>query len=263
MLPGSSSTTAWTCSSCCSAMAWRMACGEGLQVHATRLDGPRGRPPAPRPAAPRPPRSTAKAAPQPGRSAGWLLLDRPLDVLRVVVAAADDDEVLEPAGDEQLAVVRGSRGRRCAGSGAVAARRPARRRKVLRRLLRAVPVALGDAGPATPRSRRPRPAAHAAPRLGVDDDELAGPASVAAAADQRPRVRRPVGRHVARPVARQRGACRRCAATGALALRAAGDDQRGLGQAVAGVERLAAEAARREGLGEALAASRRGPARRR
>ena len=40
-----------------------------------------------------------------GRSAGWLLLDGPLDVLRVEVAAADDDQVLEPAGDEQLAVV--------------------------------------------------------------------------------------------------------------------------------------------------------------
>ena len=32
-------------------------------------------------------------------------LGRLLDVLRIVVAAADDDHVLEPAGDEQLAVV--------------------------------------------------------------------------------------------------------------------------------------------------------------
>ena len=31
--------------------------------------------------------------------------DRQLDVLRIVIDAADDDQVLEPAGDEQLAVV--------------------------------------------------------------------------------------------------------------------------------------------------------------
>ena len=34
----------------------------------------------------------------------WALVDRQLDVLRVVVDAADDDQVFEPAGDEQLAV---------------------------------------------------------------------------------------------------------------------------------------------------------------
>ena len=33
------------------------------------------------------------------------LLDRPLDVLRIMVAAADDDQVLEPAGHEQFAGV--------------------------------------------------------------------------------------------------------------------------------------------------------------
>ena len=74
------------------------------------------RPPRRRPAAPRRPRSTAKAAPPPGRSAGWLALGRQLEVLRIVVAAADDDQVLEPAGDEQLAVRAGSPGRRCAGT---------------------------------------------------------------------------------------------------------------------------------------------------
>ena len=64
---------------------------------AVDLDGERGAPPA--------------------RSAGWLPLDGPLDVLRVVVAPADDDQVLEPPGDEQLARRRGSRDRRCAGTG--------------------------------------------------------------------------------------------------------------------------------------------------
>ncbi len=32
------------------------------------------------------------------------LLDRPLDVLRIVVHPVDDDQVLQPAGDEQFAV---------------------------------------------------------------------------------------------------------------------------------------------------------------
>ena len=38
------------------------------------------------------------------RAAGWRCLDGPLDVLRVVVAPAHDDQVLDAAGDEQLAV---------------------------------------------------------------------------------------------------------------------------------------------------------------
>ena len=33
------------------------------------------------------------------------LLHRPLDVLRIVVHAVDDDQVLQPAGDEQFAVL--------------------------------------------------------------------------------------------------------------------------------------------------------------
>ena len=40
-----------------------------------------------------------------GPERGVAPLDGPLDVLRVDVAAADDDQVLEAAGDEQLAVV--------------------------------------------------------------------------------------------------------------------------------------------------------------
>ena len=36
---------------------------------------------------------------------GWLLLDGQLDVLRIVIQPADDDQILEPAGDEQFAVL--------------------------------------------------------------------------------------------------------------------------------------------------------------
>ena len=49
---------------------------------------------APRPRTPRRRSAAARVAP----------LDGPLDVLGIDVAAADDDQVLEPAGDEQLAV---------------------------------------------------------------------------------------------------------------------------------------------------------------
>ena len=44
------------------------------------------------------------------------IVDRPLEILRVILAAVDDDEVFRAAADEQLAVRRDSRGRRCAAS---------------------------------------------------------------------------------------------------------------------------------------------------
>ena len=59
-------------------------------------------PPA-RPARPR--LGVAKAALQPPRSTPAHASSAVLDVLRVVVAAADDDEVLQPAADEELAAV--------------------------------------------------------------------------------------------------------------------------------------------------------------
>ncbi len=62
---------------------------------------PRGRSPA---APPPPPASTAKAAPPPARRSAWLSLGGQLQVLRIVVPAAQDDEVLQTAGEEQLAL---------------------------------------------------------------------------------------------------------------------------------------------------------------
>ena len=74
---------------------------------------------------------------------GVALPGRPLEVLRVDVAAPDDDQVLEPAGDEQLAVaedaqVAGPEERPRAGVGRAGAERPLG-------LLGPPPVAPGDA----------------------------------------------------------------------------------------------------------------------
>ncbi len=93
-----------------------------------------------------------------------------LDVLRVDVATVDDQQVLEPAGDEEVAVASRNRGRRCAGTG----RRPRRcaRRTTSLGLCFQTPVA---------RASRCRPATRSRPRslsgsdatgLRVDDPDV-------------------------------------------------------------------------------------------
>ena len=57
------------------------------------------------------------------------LADRQLDVLRIMVQPADDDQVFQPAGDEQLAVlheaqVAGAQERALAGVLQIGAERP-------------------------------------------------------------------------------------------------------------------------------------------
>src|SRR5262249_27517170 len=74
-------------------------------------------------------------------------LDRALDVVGVVVAAADDDDVLEPTDDVELAVIVNETGVSRAQV-AVTAVEPAAERG--RRGLRVVPVTLRDAATADP-----------------------------------------------------------------------------------------------------------------
>ena len=78
----------------------------------------------------------------------WALVDRQLDVLRIVVHAADDDQVLQPAGDEQLAVVQEAQ-----VAGAQERARGRRRRRAWNVCCVAssrLPVALGHAGAGDP-----------------------------------------------------------------------------------------------------------------
>ena len=82
---------------------------------------------------------------------------RLLDVLGVVVAAADDEDVLEPAGDGAARPRGRSRDRRCGGSGSI------RRRASRRRSPRSPPAARSSpsrrsARPPTPRRPGPRAA---------------------------------------------------------------------------------------------------------
>ncbi len=178
---------------------------------------------------------------------GMARLGRGLDVLRIMVAAAQDDQVLLAPGDEQLAVLHEPE---VAGAqeGSLALARQARSER-RERLLRPVPIAGGDAG-----SRHPD-LPHLARQAGGRRRRID---------DHQPLVRQ------ARPVADQPLAVRlrhhpaRFERTGlktaldrSSAERAAADDQRRLRQSVAGIERLPPEAAGREGCGEAL--QRRGP----
>jgi len=73
--------------------------------------------------------------------------DGELDVLRVVVTAAENDEVLQPAGDEQLALGGESE---IAGPQEGAAAIAQSRGEHPLGLLRLAPVALGDARPLHP-----------------------------------------------------------------------------------------------------------------
>ncbi len=166
--------------------------------------------------------------------------------MRVVIASANDDQVLQPATDEQFAVLQKAQ---VAG----AQERPGT--AVLQigfegigGFLGALPVSLGYAGPGDPDF------AHlvgSCPghRVGVGDQELLVE-QIAPAADQRAGAGF-VGQGIEHLVFFQGFAVER-AADGRRRLEAAGDDQRGFGHAVAGIEGLAAETAGSEILGEAV-----------
>ena len=175
-------------------------------------------------------------------------LDGRLDVLGIDVAAPDDHQVLEPAGDEQLAVrqeaqVAGAEEGPLAGVGQDGAER-------LRSLLGPVPVAVRDARAGDPDLADPVGAGIGVRRLGIDDrDHLvvgdpAGADQARASASSAVVTRRPGPARSRPPGPREQRA--------RADFGAAGDQQGRLGQPVAGQERLAAEAAGRERLGEAV-----------
>ena len=193
--------------------------------------------------------STAKAAPQPGAQGRMGALGGQLEVLRIVVAAAEDDQVLEPAGDEQLAVEDEPEvaGAQEAALAAVAGEPGAGSRAPSPPAAASSPAA--TLGPATQISPT-RPGGSADRGLGIDDRDPLRP-SQAPPQPTRPRTAAPLaGRH--RLVPLQRAAASTARTRKPPARRAAGDEEGRLGQAVAGVEGLAAEAAGGEGRGEAL-----------
>src|ERR1700733_14950248 len=106
------------------------------------------------------------------------VLHRGLDVFGVVVPAADDDEILEPARDEQLAFhleaqVTGTQERSAAGVGE-------ERRECLLRFGRPAPVALGDAPAGEP--TLPHPVGRTwPPGHRIRDDDLVAALCAAAA----------------------------------------------------------------------------------
>ncbi len=162
-----------------------------------------------------------------GAQAGVAALRRELDILRIEVAAPQDDQVLDAAGDEQLAAmeeaeVAGAQERPLAG------RQPAAERR--RGLLGTVPVAARYAGAGDP------DLPHLAGldllgRLRVDHRHPL-------VAERLPRAGEEPGIEAPHHRLRQRVAAR--------------DHERGLGEAVAGVERAGVEAADREGAREAV-----------
>ena len=93
--------------------------------------------------------SIVNAATQLGRTAAVRLLDGQFDVLRIVIQTADDDQVLEPAGDEQLAVVEEAQIAGAEKWPLVAAVVQMAAENLLR-LFRTIPITLRDAGPLDP-----------------------------------------------------------------------------------------------------------------
>ncbi len=173
------------------------------------------------------------------------LLHRMFDVLRIVITAADDDQVFDAAGDEEFAVEEESEvarpQKRTVAVGQVRAERVAR-------LLRHFPIARRHA-----RALHPNFADDVGRRellrLRIDDhDPLA--AGDRAVSHQRPCVGRIVGdRHDAVLLKRRR---LKAYMHGRAIGPAAGDHQRRFGQAVARIKRLATETAGTERLGEAF-----------
>ena len=195
----------------------------------------------------------------PAAAAGGVF-DGPLDVLRIVVEAADDDQVFEPAGDEKFAVVQeaqvaGAEERALARVCQIGAEDGLGR-------LRAAASSPGPRWARAPRSRRPGPAAQRSPRLADRRSRSAGRAGSRRSPPARGhRRRRPADvDHRGRGQGLRRQTMR---ITGGRADVAAGDHQRRLGQAVAGIKRLAAKTARRERLGKPLERLRPAPARHR
>ena len=180
-------------------------------------------------------------------------LRRGLEVLRIEVAPAQDDEILEPAGHVELAVedeaqvagaqegpgVRAVRAVRVAGQAGA---------EVALGVLGPPPVALRHARPGDP--DLPDPAGGRGARGRRLDHLQPLPQPRPAAADERPAARLAV-RHPLRPPLLERCRAHR-AHRRRDPRRPAGREQRRLGEPEAGVERRAAETAGRESRGEPL-----------
>ncbi len=176
-------------------------------------------------------------------------LGRDFEILRIMVAAAQDDQVLAAAGDEQLTAAQEAEIPRAqegvlrhfshAAGQALA--------EVPRRRLGLVPIAGGDARAGDPDLPHPSRKQLAA-RLRVDDRHALFHPGLAAADQPPPRF--PLPRFLA-PTGRE--PCRGEAARfPPRAGRAAGDEERRFGQAVTGREGLPAEPLGREGRGKAV-----------
>ena len=185
-----------------------------------------------------------KGRPAVGSQARMALADRQLDVLRIVVRPANDDQVFQAPGDEHLA---GLHEAEVAGPQEGAFARVFQVGvKGAGRFVGPFPIALGHAGTADPdlADAIVRQAAHV---LGMrDHDPLVE--QVASATDQFAGALF-LGQGVDDLVVLQRLGVER-AHDGRRGLESAGDHQRGFGHAVTGIERLAAEPARLESLGE-------------
>jgi|GEM_PF-6800528 len=165
-------------------------------------------------------------------------LRRPLDVLRVVVAPADDDQVLQSSGDEQLAIVdeaevAGAQEGACAFRGA--------RVEAVGAVLRLAPVAPADAAAAHPDLADLARRAFA-PGLRVDDAHLHAVDGAAAAHHQARRPARAGGFRAAGGQGLGVAGLDALHSVGGLE----GDGQHRLGHAVAGREGGAAPAVRTE-----------------
>ncbi len=169
-------------------------------------------------------------------------LDRALQILRVVVSTADDDQILVTAGDEQLAVAKEAEISRAEVTPVWLAFDL--RVERLPGLLAAPPVPLGDARSGDPdladASGRTRTSG-----AGIDDPHALS-SDGRTGADERRAVRLHFDGSTFE------GGGREARPNRFGPSRAAGDDQRSLGEAVAGIERLAPEAGHRERVGEAI-----------
>ena len=174
------------------------------------------------------------------------LLGGKLDVLRVVVATANDNQVLQPPGAVQLATMEKAQ---VAGAQVRAFARVFD--KGTERLLGffgPVPIALGHAGTGDPDFAHFALGTFAA-GFGIDDDYVQVRQPLPAA-DQTPRAGSPRGGFHHRVLFQLSGIDRQNHRR--IRLVASGGNQRTFGQSVAGVERLVPETARGEPLGEPL-----------
>ena len=187
-----------------------------------------------------------KRGPAIGSQPRMALLYGPLDILRIVVHAVDDDQVFQTPRDEELTVLQESQVAGAEKGPFAAILQPGAEGAIGG--LRLLPVTLGNA-------RAPHPnlpdAAGRTSRLRLrigNGDLLVG--QVSAAADQCPHAL-VIGIGIDHLAARQsRGVERANHRRGPHV--AAGDDQRGLGQAKTGVERLTAKSARGKSLGKGV-----------